>query len=238
MAHFRLTDIFSLILFGYFLGTQSAAAIENSEYSVCDVAAQQSAQRFDVPLEVLLAIARTESGRKTDTGVKPWAWAINHSGQGYWFANSEQAIGYANDLLAQGVENFDVGCFQINLRWHGENFTSIENAFDPFANADYAARFLAQLFRAEGGWPQAVAAYHSRSADVGQAYLLKVDMALNELRSHGANGLAADAPPTQQQPVQVGGENRFALLQTGLRGAGASLVPIVDRDAPFLAVVP
>jgi len=204
---------------------------------ICDLAAQKAAQDSNVPLELLMAISRVETGRKQDGGLQPWPWAINQAGQGHWFDNADQAIAFASEQLAKGQENFDVGCFQINLRWHGENFGSIEEAFEPRHNAAYAARFLTELFQSEGSWPEAVAAYHSRTPEEAGSYLAKVETALTELR---ASGTAPPAPGDliAQAKPQTPNVNRFPLLQAGSRGIGASLVPMTDGGLPLFAVEP
>jgi hypothetical protein len=212
------------------------SAHSRSDTDVCDLAAQHAAQNSDVPLELLMAISRVETGRRADGEMQPWPWTINQGGQGHWFDNADQAISYANDLLTQGKANFDAGCFQINLHWHSKNFGSLEDMFDPETNAAYAATFLTSLFQSEGGWPEAVAAYHSRSPDQAQAYLAKVEAALNDLRATGdvppaAEGLIAAAAPAPRI-------NRFPLLQAGARGSAASLVPLTEGVTPLFAALP
>ena len=214
------------------------AAHSRSDATTCDIAAEHAAQNSDVPLELLLAISRVETGRGAKGRMQPWPWTINQGGQGHWFDTADQAISYANDLLAQGEENFDVGCFQINLHWHSKNFASIEDMFDPEANAAYAATFLNSLFHSEGGWPEAVAAYHSRSPDQAQPYLAKVETALNDLRpkteavSPAPEDLMADATVTPPRA------NGFPLLQAGGHGTAASLVPLTDGVMPLFAALP
>ena len=39
----------------------------------------------------------------------------------------------------------DVGCMQVNLYHHAHAFSSLDNAFDPQSNVDYAARFLRSI---------------------------------------------------------------------------------------------
>ena len=63
---------------------------------------------------------------------------------------------------------------QINLMYHPNGFSSLEEAFDPHANAVYAAGFLTDLFHRTGSWPHAAAAYHSQTPDLGTDYQQKV----------------------------------------------------------------
>ena len=212
------------------------SAHSRSDTDVCDLAAQHAAQNSSVPLELLMAISRVETGRHSDGEMQPWPWTINQGGQGHWFNDIDEAISYANDLLAQGEENFDAGCFQINLHWHSKNFGSIEDMFDPETNAVYAATFLTSLFQSEGGWTEAVAAYHSRSPDQAQAYLAKVETALIDLRATGA------VPPVAEDVIAAAAPapriNRFPLLQAGARGSAASLVPLTEGAIPLFAARP
>jgi len=69
------------------------------------------------------------------------------------------AIATVRALQASGVRSIDVGCMQVNLMYHPSAFASLDEAFDPGANAQYAARFLNALYRASGSWVQATAAY-------------------------------------------------------------------------------
>ena len=68
----------------------------------------------------------------------------------------------------------DVGCLQVNLHHHPHAFASLDKAFDPAANARYAARFVARLHRSAQNWETAAAHYHSHTPERADAYLLKV----------------------------------------------------------------
>ena len=56
---------------------------------------------------------------------------------------------------------FDVGCMQLNYRYHRENFADLWQMLDPAHNVDYAARFLKRLYRRHGNWTLAAARYHA-----------------------------------------------------------------------------
>ena len=75
-------------------------------------------------------------------------------------------------LQLRGVRVIDVGCFQVDLFYHPHVFTSLDEAFDPDANAQVAARILS-LGRL-GGWDSAIATYHSAVPLFGAVYLQKV----------------------------------------------------------------
>ena len=60
---------------------------------------------------------------------------INREGKGHWFRNRDEALAFAKASLAEGRPSFDVGCFQINYRYHGMNFPLVEAMFHPDAGA-------------------------------------------------------------------------------------------------------
>ncbi len=72
------------------------------------------------------------------------------------------------------MRSIDVGCMQVNLMYHPNAFASLDEAFDPSANAQYAARFLNALYGASGSWVQATAAYHSETPAIGADYQRRV----------------------------------------------------------------
>lgn len=115
-----------------------------------------------IPQGLLMAIAFTESGRDVGTGERvPWPWTINVGGDGRYFDTKEQAVAAVRRLLDEGQRSIDVGCMQINLRYHPNAFRDIETAFDPGANVAYGAQYLRSLYRLQGSWPKAVERYHS-----------------------------------------------------------------------------
>ncbi len=72
------------------LVAQSAASWPDlSTAGTCDRAAQRAALSHGVPLDVLRAISRVETGRALDGQLAPWPWTINVEGKGFWF-DSEQ----------------------------------------------------------------------------------------------------------------------------------------------------
>ena len=70
---------------------------------------------------------------------------------------------------SKGAKLVDIGCMQINHRYHGDKFSSVEAMFDPAGNVDYAARFLKELRVREGNWTMAAARYNAGPTNtVGQ----------------------------------------------------------------------
>lgn len=142
----------------------------------CERAGAAAEQAFGLPPGLLQAIGRVESG-KWDAGERravAWPWSVDVDGVGRHYDTLEAALSDVKAQLAGGGHSIDVGCFQINLGWHPDAFASLEAAFDPVANANYAAVFLRSLNQRLGSWPAAVAAYHSANPDLGEPYRERV----------------------------------------------------------------
>lgn len=153
-------------------------AENDPDAALCEAAIVNGARRGGVPPEVLHAVALTETGRKSNGRVRPYPWAINREGKGYWFKSRDEAIAFARDSLAAGRESFDVGCVQINYRWHGHAFPSLEDMFDPEWTATYAAQFLRTLYEERSSWSEAAGAYHSLSPELAAIYRERFDRIL------------------------------------------------------------
>ncbi len=142
---------------------------------MCERAVLTGARRGGVPTEALHAIALTETGRNLGGRMRPWPWAVNREGQGHWFASRDEALAFAKASVAAGRTSFDVGCFQINYRWHGHAFPSLEAMFDQEVNGTYAAQFLRSLHEELGSWSAAAGAYHSRTPEFANRYRARFD---------------------------------------------------------------
>jgi hypothetical protein len=157
-------------------GLGSALADPLAAPGICDQAAASAEQEAGLPARLLGAIAEVESGRRDPaTGtVHPWPWTINAEGEGKVFASKAAAVAAVHALQDLGVRSIDVGCMQINLLHHPTAFGSLDDAFDPSANARYAARFLNALHGKDSSWLPAVAAYHSLTPQLGADYRARV----------------------------------------------------------------
>ncbi len=196
--------------------------------ALCDRAAQRAALAEDVPLDVLKAIARVETGRTQNGALEPWPWTVNREGQGYWFTSEVEAKSYVFDIFKSGVRSFDVGCFQINYRWHGKAFRSIDAMFDPDENATYAARFLAQLYAELGSWPAAAGAYHSRTQHLAASYSDRFQTVLAQL---DGSGTALERDPFTASASPLIPLNAHPVGQNAL----GSLVPETSTATAFIA---
>ena len=121
---------------------------------------------------LLAAIGVVESGRRDPrTGQRtPWPWTVTAEGTGAYHPTKAAAISAVQALQARGVANIDVGCMQVNLLHHPQAFRTLDEAFDPLANARYAARFLRGLYARTGAWPAAASGYHSFTPELGARY--------------------------------------------------------------------
>ena len=167
-------------------GKRPAPVIEQPQPSPIDTseadclkAIFDAQERYGIPENLLLALGVQEAGRNSDHGLTVWPWSVNANGVGKYFATKQDALDWINLKQADGVTNIDVGCMQINQKWHGQAFSSIEEALDPVANVEYAARFLSDLHKSEKDWVRAAGRYHSSTPKYQTAYLEKLERNLN-----------------------------------------------------------
>lgn len=146
--------------------------------SLCDDAARLAASESGVPLNVLLAITRIETGRRRGGVNEPWPWTLNEAGQGRWLATRKEAETHLTQALRAGGRNIDIGCFQINFHWHAQHFRSASEMLDPLKNARYAAAFLKSLHAESRDWQVAAGRYHSHTPELANRYLARLNAEL------------------------------------------------------------
>ena len=122
----------------------------------------RSARAAEVPVAVLYAVALTETGQRGALH----AYAMNIDGRPKFNATLPEALSAFETARRGGARLIDVGCMQVNHHYHGKNFASLEDMFDPKKNVDYAAQFLRNLRASEGSWTAAVARYHAGPGNV------------------------------------------------------------------------
>ncbi len=199
---------------------------------LCESAAATAARETGVPLDVLLAITLTETGRRSGERLRPWPWTANAEGEGYWFETREQALDFARRLLNRGQPLFDLGCFQINWRWHGAQFRQPEDLLDPLTAARYAAQLLTSLYDEFGSWEGAAGAYHSRTPQFADRYRARFAQIRADLRG--------TPPPVELAARAESGPrvNTFPLL-AGSAASGASLFPAtLPSGRPLIESIP
>ena len=146
-AAWTLASTFSL------LAGAAAAAAGNP----CEAQISGAAQRYNIPLAVFYSVGLVETGGRN--GLRPYT--MNIEGRSSFNDTLDEALQVFDAARKKGAKLIDVGCMQINYRWHGDHFASVTEMFDPAHNVDYAARFLRDLKAREGTWTLAVARYNA-----------------------------------------------------------------------------
>ncbi|HAC58961.1 MAG TPA: hypothetical protein DCF73_11490 [Rhodobiaceae bacterium] len=197
---------------------------------LCEDAAIHHERQNDLPRALLAAVAMAESGRydaKTRK-TRAWPWTINAEGRAYYFKTKADAVAKTRALLASGMRSIDIGCMQVNLRYHPKAFASLEDGFDPMTNVAYAADFLMRLHEQTRSWPEAVADYHSQTESKGDRYFARViRIWQNERERVVSRSLAALQPR-----VDVTG-----ILKPSV-GHATAVVSVTNTDAPAIAYRP
>jgi hypothetical protein len=210
----------------------------------CRAAIGQAEREAAIPAGLLQAIGRVESGRRDPaTGrFAPWPWTINAEGRGMYFPTREAAIAEVRQLQARGVRLIDVGCMQVNLHHHPNAFPSLEQAFDPVANARYAARFLTELQSTRQDWARSAGHYHSQTPERAEPYRARVMAAWAQEQQRPGGDPAAEAMAlaalTAARAAAVPPPDRARIIPLPAGGPGAGQGRGLDayRAAPIMVV--
>lgn len=123
----------------------------------CERQIQNAAAQYGIPEGILYSVGLTETGRKGSLS----PYALNVEGKAFFPGSLQEAFAQVATSRGQGAKLIDIGCMQINLMYHGAEFASLQDMFDPAQNVAYAARFLRQLYDRHETWTMAVARYHA-----------------------------------------------------------------------------
>lgn len=208
--------------------------VEASEYpkyaddtEVCTVAAQQFEKKYHIKKHLLSTITNVESGRwnpKTKR-TSAWPWTVNAQGKGYFFKTKKEAIAEVKRLQKRGIKSIDVGCMQINLAYHPEAFENLEEAFNPYKNMEYGAKFLKKLYSQKGNdWNKAATAYHSSLPRKAQKYAQKLSKAYQgiiqaSLETKAVNKTAAKVKKLEKNKLLA--KNKIEIDATAAQAANA-----------------
>lgn len=211
-------------------GPARAKAAGKPSATASKVCAEQTARRErkdGIPRGLLLAIARTESGRwnAVTKRTRAWPWTVTVNGDGKFYPTKAQAVAEVEILMTKGITNVDVGCMQINMAHHWDSFDTVAEVFDPRSNVAYAAKYLRKMRKETHSWEAAVGRYHSATPELAQRYRLKVMTAWNDIR--GIDNSFASNGPT---PIQAGGT-----IQAGYATAQVDTAHMQQLDAAFQA---
>lgn len=136
---------------------------------------------YDIPPDLLLAVAITESGRHG----MPWPWTLDVDGLPEYFRNRRATVQAAQAAVRAGHTRVDIGPMQIDWRYHGAMFPSLAALTHPFMNIAAAGRILARLHARTGNWWTAVGDYHSATPALGRPYMWRVYHVYEGLRRAG-----------------------------------------------------
>ena len=141
------------------------------------------AQKAGVPADLLFAVALTESGRAASgERLLPWPWALNVSGESFYFHSKHAAVRRARVELIAGNESIDIGVMQVNWRFHAGRFEDLKAAFDPFKNLEVGAAILQECFVRTNDWTNVAACYHvPNNPTLGRRYAKRVTKHLHAL---------------------------------------------------------
>lgn len=232
-----LLGILGLVLFLVEDGVGAAAAASGDAASVCRRAAARVEAEHGLPRHLLWAISRTESGRwdKARGRSFAWPWTVTSGSDSFRLETKDDAVATVERLRRAGRRNIDVGCMQINLMYHPDAFSDLGEALDPMNNARYAASLL-ERHRAEARtWARAVAWYHSRTPERGNAYRGKVydhwNRVKREARKEARGGRGAAPALVRADAETASGGASTAAIPLEETGLGLRLIRPGAGDA-------
>ena len=165
----------SIIFTIFFLSLIKESYADNiRKFNSCEKTIKSLELQTDIPKGLLLGIGKAEAIRKINNKYIIWPWTINHAGKSMFFDTKKQMRNYVFKNLKRNDFNIDVGCMQINIKWHKNNFKKISDMFEVNPNISYAASFLQQLKNKYGSWDKAIKHYHSSDPKKNKPYLIKV----------------------------------------------------------------
>ena len=165
----------SIIFTIFFLSLIKESYADNiRKFNSCEKTIKSLELQTDIPKGLLLGIGKAEAIRKINNKYIIWPWTINHAGKSMFFDTKKQMRNYVFKNLKRNDFNIDVGCMQINIKWHKNNFKKIVDMFEVGPNISYAASFLLQLKNKHGSWDKAIKHYHSSDPKKNIPYLIKV----------------------------------------------------------------
>ena len=173
-----------LMLFQPIQAKANEVVVANDAFA-CLNATTKLEDKYEIKEHLLTTISSVETGRWNAELQQSlaWPWTVNSQGKGSFYNSKAEAIRAVKELQAQGVRSIDVGCMQINLSYHPEAFNNLEEAFDPYKNAEYAAKFLKNLYESrDNDWLKAAMAYHSSVPQKALRYKDKLVMAYEKVK--------------------------------------------------------
>lgn len=194
----------------------------------CEYLAKEAEVRYGLPENILLSISRVETGYLKVDGVRrAWPWTLNAGGDSAYFQTKDAALKSLKKRVKQGVTNIDIGCMQLNFRWHKKFFKNLSDMMSPEKNVDYGARFLNRLHKRHGSWEKAVKYYHSSKSKFNVKYYKKVRAVWkkenNEPSLKPILVAAVSKPESNKINILRQRENSVPLIEINKREQGESI---------------
>ena len=125
---------------------------------------------------ILYAIAMQESGQydPMTKRLRPWPWALNVEGQGYFFADMAEVWDALALFLQDRPQHVGIGSLQVTWPFNPDILWDPYTALDPSTNLSLGARILRDCYDRLGDWWQAVGCYHSPTPKIAMAYRQRV----------------------------------------------------------------
>jgi len=240
---------------GFYTKSQTAVLTETDlsspVQSVCIREILLAQNRYGIPDNILLGIGLQEAGTKIDKQLMVWPWTINAEGQGYLFETKAAAMTRVANQLNSGMRSIDIGCMQINLRWHPDAFSSLIEGFDPKTNVNYAAHLLKTLYNKTGSWRIAAGRYHSKTLSRQKIYLKSLQPNIRVANAQidqfrllaGLNSpITRTTELSQEHPTKPAAnkprKNSFWTAALSLQGASADRYRSIYSQAQLQPILP
>ena len=147
--------------------------VQSISINKCAESINKIENKYNIPNKLLRAISLTESGRTIDKKFVAWPWSVNVSGKPYYFKDKASTLLFLQKKVKY-QKNIDIGCMQINFKYHNEQFKNLNTMLDPINNIDWAAKYLKKLYKRYKSWNIAISRYHSSNPERMKKYLEKV----------------------------------------------------------------
>ena len=168
------------LLISFFLIYLPLTASSNDIFE-CQIYTEKYSKIYRLPNKLLTSISLVESGIIEGNTINSWPWALNVNGKSKYFDNKKDTLSFLKESLKKN-RNIDIGCMQINYKFHGHNFKTLDHILNPEENVKYAAQFLKKLFKRHKSWNEAISRYHSSEPARKKRYLTKVKNFWDNLR--------------------------------------------------------
>ena len=228
----RILNTLGVAAICLFAGQEAAAGVPD-----CKAIARAAEERHGLPDGILQSISTVEASRiQPDGSYRAWPWTLNDNGKGLFFDDPEQVLDYLDTHMTNPDTSIDIGCMQINTKWHGASFETLDEMLDPASNIAYAAGFLTDLYYAHGSWNDAIRHYHSSDQRKNDPYLNRV-LAIWTKRHPNAQDAEIQAAVFQLplEPLSTATDDAFA---RAMQEADKNLTKKEEGPAPQPVVLP